>query len=120
MSEYAFAVVRKSLDGVEVTFLGKANAQSIDRIKVDRVPHKNHRYAVANPNLVIKILVDAGFRVRFYETDQRHWMEQHPDLGVFSVPGNPDGSWGIPSSEEYLKNYLGITDSGQQEESVQC
>ena len=56
---------------------------------------------------IIDLLVRAGMVVRFYDPEEKVWMDQSKVKGVTRAPGNRDGQWGFPTSLElFEKEYL--------------
>lgn len=52
------------------------------------------------------LLVKAGLTVRFYDPEEKNWMDQSRAYGVLKAPGSRDGSWGDPNLEEFDRDYL--------------
>lgn len=57
-------------------------------------------------NVIIQLLANAGLTVRFYDPEEKKWMETSLVTGVQPCEGNRDGSWGIPDLETFEKSYL--------------
>jgi len=57
-------------------------------------------------NNLIKMLVAAGVTVRFFDKEEKQWM-QFSEEGYVQIPGNRDGSWIIPQLEDFERDYLG-------------
>lgn len=55
---------------------------------------------------LVEILSMGGLRVRFYDKEEKLWMEKSQIGGIEVVRGNRDGSWGTPDLEEYKNEYL--------------
>jgi len=58
---------------------------------------------------VIELLVKTGTTVRYYDPEEKQWMDHSRQYGLVRAPGNRDGSWGIPRTlqmfeEDYLKS----------------
>jgi len=58
-------------------------------------------------NNLIMILVAAGIAVRFFDEEERQWMQLILGGEYIQVSGNRDGSWGVPSLEDFERDYLG-------------
>lgn len=58
---------------------------------------------------VIKLLSKMGSIVRFYDPEEKNWMELREETGPIVVSGNRDGSWHLPETlEEFEQEYLGV------------
>jgi len=55
----------------------------------------------------VQLLVRAGCRVRYYDEEGKEWVEESLEDGVRVVSGSRDGTWGVPSLEQFEKEYLG-------------
>lgn len=55
---------------------------------------------------LIELLKKAGLTVRFYDPEEKIWMDQSTQYGLTPAPGNRDGTWGVPSLEIFEKDYL--------------
>lgn len=59
-------------------------------------------------DLLIKLLVKSGLTVRFYDPEEKNWMDISELYGVVRAPGSRDGTWGKPDLDEFEKDYLPI------------
>lgn len=57
---------------------------------------------------VVSLLVMAGLTVRSYDAEEKRWMDQSALYGVVGAPGARDGTWGLPSLEEFEQRYLSV------------
>lgn len=63
-------------------------------------------FPVEQRDLLIKLLVNSGITVRFFDPEEKQWVDQSLLYGVIVAPGSRDGTWGIPSLEEFESKYL--------------
>lgn len=57
---------------------------------------------------LIQMLVKAGLTVRFYDPEEKQWMDLSTSYGLVRAPGARDGTWGPPTTaEEFNEEYLG-------------
>jgi len=117
IQDYAFVVLLKKDDLYELNFIG----MKVPIAGVLKLVHtvKRYNFPEGSVNHIIKLLVDLDLRVRFYESQEKAWMEQSLERGVETVQGNRDGSWGMPTLDEYKTMYLGVRSILEQEESSQ-
>lgn len=59
-----------------------------------------------NRDGLIKVLVWMDKIVRFFDEEEREWVEVSKENGSVVVKGNRDGSWGRPTKEEFERDYL--------------
>jgi len=57
---------------------------------------------------IIALLSKAGIIVRYYDPEERKWLDQSDSEGLVPVPGQRDGGWNQPDLEEFKKDYLGV------------
>jgi len=57
---------------------------------------------------IIALLSKAGMIVRYYDPEERKWLDQSDSEGLVPVPGQRDGGWVQPDLEEFKKDYLGV------------
>lgn len=55
----------------------------------------------------IELLKKAGLTVRFYEDDEKQWMDSSLVYGLVPAPGSRDGQWSFPNLEAFKEHYLG-------------
>lgn len=61
----------------------------------------------ASKDTLIEVLRKAGLVVRFYDPEEKQWMQTSADDGPKKVPGARDGTWGFPLSvEQFWEDYL--------------
>lgn len=65
-------------------------------------------WAEGKVDQIIQLLVRAGLTVRYYDSEEKQWMDQSTQFGLLRAPGNRDGTWGPPTTtgefeEQYLK-----------------
>jgi len=56
----------------------------------------------------IQMLKAAGCAVRFYDVQDKHWKQYSGEGGLIVVSGNRSGDWGLPSLEEFERDYLRV------------
>jgi len=117
-SDYPFVVVIHKANLVELNYVGHKSNYTPEKWTV--LHHvKRYQIPAGAKDVIIKMLVDLGFRVRFFESQEKAWMEQSEERGVETVQGNRDGSWGLPTIDEYKSQYIGIRSIIEQEEGSQ-
>jgi len=57
---------------------------------------------------IIALLSKAGLIVRYYDPEEKKWLDQSDSEGLVPVPGQRDGGWNQPDLEEFKKDYLGV------------
>lgn len=57
---------------------------------------------------LIKLLTTAGMTVRYFDLEEKKWMDSSTSGGLEPAPGNRDGSWNQPDLEVFKKDYLGV------------
>jgi len=57
---------------------------------------------------IIELLSKAGLIVRYYDPEEKKWMDKSEAGGLSPAPGNRDGSWAHPGLEEFKAEYLGV------------
>jgi len=57
---------------------------------------------------IIALLSKAGIIVRYYDPEEKKWLDQSDSEGLVPVPGQRDGGWNQPELEEFKKDYLGV------------
>jgi len=55
---------------------------------------------------LVYILRMGGHRVRYYDEEGKEWVEESIQSGTKVVNGDRDGSWNVPSLEDFEKYYL--------------
>ena len=59
---------------------------------------------------IINLLYKLGVVIRFYDSEEKQWMEQGPD-GYYVASGNRDGTWQEPTMDEFIHDYLRLKDN---------
>lgn len=55
------------------------------------------------------VLTAAGLTVRFFDDEEKQWMDVSKEQGSVRAPGNRDGSWGPPTNLVDLeRDYLAV------------
>lgn len=54
----------------------------------------------------INLLVRAGITARYYDREEKQWMDYSLAGGLVRAPGSRDGQWAQPSIEEFEEHYL--------------
>lgn len=62
-----------------------------------------------NRDGVVKLLVWLGWNVRFFDEEEKEWVDVSKEEGSVTVKGNRDGSWGRPTKEEFERDYLQLS-----------
>ena len=65
-------------------------------------------FGVGERDRVIDLLVAAGITVRYYDPEEKKWMDQSLSGGLEPAPGDRDGTWGQPDLSTFKKDYLGV------------
>jgi len=55
---------------------------------------------------IISLLKMSGVTARFYDPNERKWMDDSTQFGLVSVRGSRDGQWGVPDLEEFEEDYI--------------
>jgi len=55
---------------------------------------------------IIALLSKAGITVRYYDQEEKKWMDQSETDGLVPAPGQRDGSWSQPSLDEFKLEYM--------------
>lgn len=56
---------------------------------------------------VTRLLVNAGVTVRFYDPEEKRWMDNSLVYGLVPAPGGRDGTFSVPATvEEFDRDYL--------------
>lgn len=64
------------------------------------------KFTGSDRDALIDLLVRAGLTVRFYDPEEKQWMDHSMLYGLVRAPGERDGTWGTPSLEEFESDYL--------------
>lgn len=91
-----------------VTFLWMVEPQNKD--KPGSLEWLTHQWngMEKEEDAVIALLVAAGLTVRFYDPEERQWMDQSRMYGLVRAPGYRDGTWGVPTLSEFQESYLKV------------
>lgn len=103
-----FAVLKQGLGFVDVTFLVRVASTGINTETKKELDHKNKRIWSLNQDVLVDFLVAAGLTVRYYDPEEKQWMDQSFLYGVVVAPGARDGAWGMPTLEEFETSYLAV------------
>lgn len=57
---------------------------------------------------MIDLMKKAGCTVRFFDKEEKKWMDTSTQFGTVPAPGHRDGSWTFPLLEEFDKEYLKV------------
>lgn len=98
-----FAVVALQGEGLKVISLWRKVTEGEPPVLEVQVTAS---FPSAQRDLIIKLLVNSGITVRFYDSEEKCWMDQSRVYGVVRAPGSRDGTWGTPSLEEFEREYL--------------
>jgi len=73
---------------------------------IDVSSHKT-KWPLGDRNELIALLKAVGLTVRFFDNEEKQWMDDSLSHGYVRVPGNRDGTWTPPRSvEDFEENYL--------------
>ena len=64
------------------------------------------RFGVGDKDLIIELLAKAGITVRYYDPEEKRWMDQSESGGLEVAPGDRDGGWTQPNLEIFKREYL--------------
>ena len=65
-------------------------------------------FGVGERDQIIELLKAAGITVRYYDPEEKKWMDQSISGGLEPAPGQRDGSWVQPDLPTFKKEYLGV------------
>lgn len=57
---------------------------------------------------IVNFVADIGATARYYDPGERIWLDYSTSRGLVPAPGSADGTWGVPSLEEFEEDYLPI------------
>lgn len=100
-----FAVIINVGSSLGFYFLHKETRDGESKLKVK---FKVSPLDSKNKDALISLLSDAGLTVRFYDHEEKQWMDMSASVGYVPAPGNRDGTWGKPSLEEFERDYLKV------------
>lgn len=63
----------------------------------------------ADKDKLIEVLVMGGHSVRFYDPEEKQWLEHSLLNGYNAAPGSRDGQYATPTIEEFKEDYLQVT-----------
>jgi hypothetical protein len=55
---------------------------------------------------IIELLKKAGLTVRYFDREEKQWMDQSSQYGLTPAPGRRDGGWDFPNLETFERDYL--------------
>ena len=97
---------------VAVHFLWRRTEFQDDGSAVSRLHHGVEKFSTTggmDRDHLISLLRKADLTVRFYERDERAWMQHSLRDGLEPANGNRDGTWGVPDLETFESEYLRIS-----------
>ncbi len=91
-------------------YIVKAKAQNglTDEVLVETYHPTSFGIGGTVRDQIIALLSKAGIVVRYYDPEEKKWLDQSESEGLVPVPGQRDGGWVQPSLEEFKKDYLGV------------
>lgn len=64
-------------------------------------------WPTADRDKLIELLSKAGLTVRYFDPEEKKWMEQSLSAGLQPAPGTGrEPSWTVPTLEEFERDYL--------------
>jgi len=57
---------------------------------------------------LIELLEAAGLTVRYYDSEEKQWMDKSMMYGLVRAPGDRDGRWGAPTRDVFERDYLAV------------
>lgn len=97
-----FAVVLTYGETLGVYFLwkqtGTRSAQKSLEFNTCETP-----WPVGDKDTLIDLFVKAGLTVRFYDEEEKQWMDHSKIYGLIRAPGSRDGQWGFPTTIEQFE-----------------
>lgn len=98
-----FAVVLITGGQIEVHFLWRVKLAIETNLVHNRVLTS---WSIADKDTLIYLLVNAGLAVRYFDQEERRWMEASSSEGLVPKEGPRDGQWGPPDLEQFTTDYL--------------
>jgi hypothetical protein len=77
----------------------------IDEVLVEKI--ESTACKVEDRDAIIRLLTKAGITVRYYDPEEKKWMDQSESGGLEPAPGDRDGGWVQPNLESFKEEYLG-------------
>jgi len=74
----------------------------------EKLREKYMAHIDAGKDVIVALLVKAGITVRYYDPEEKKWMDHSESGGLEPVPGDRDGGWVQPSLESFKSEYLAI------------
>jgi len=65
-------------------------------------------FGVSQRDHIIALLSAAGITVRYYDPEEKKWMDQSTKDGLVPAPGQRDGAWSQPTLDEFKLEYMKI------------
>lgn len=99
-----FAVIVQ--DGLyqDVNFFWKRTADGVSTLEHQREVLQG--WGGGNRDQLIALLTKAGLTVRFFDPEEKQWMDNSLVYGLVRAPGSRDGQWGPPDLEQFEEEYL--------------
>lgn len=101
------AVVLENGHLLDVRFLWRLTDQDSGEQTLQEQAQLTPWYAY-HRDVLVDLLVKAGLFVRFFDYDEKQWMENSIIGGYNRCPGSRDAQWSRPTLEEFDRDYLSI------------
>jgi len=110
-----FAVLTENGGIMDVFYLHRITATSDSRVKAEsyepnkKLEWKHHRTPWPTSEYrdhLIETLTKAGLTVRYFDHEEKRWMDNSLETGLTPAPGPRDGQWGIPDLDTFERDYL--------------
>lgn len=108
--------MRKSKSRTFAVILTPGNTLTVDYLWLEKdvdtfeeklVHHKqNTPWIAEHKNVLVELLKKGGITARFYDPEEKQWLDDSLNYGYVAAPGPRDGQWGMPSLEEFKTEYL--------------
>lgn len=98
-----FAVMVQKGPGIEINFVYRRveldGQKRVVKTTLARLVDARDREKVS------EVLQIAGLTVRGYDEEKKQWFDQSEQFGLEPVVGSENGSWNVPSVEEFERDY---------------
>ncbi len=100
-----FAVVLTKGGNLEVKFLWMVTDKDSGE---ETLEDNNHLtpWIESYRDTLIEMLVKGGLSVRFYDSEEKIWLEHSLLHGYNAAPGSRDGQYAPPTLDEFKEDYL--------------
>jgi hypothetical protein len=100
-----FAVIMTQGEQLGVKFLWMVKEVDSDAATLEENNHLTP-WALKDQDSLIELLVKGGMTVRFYDPEEKQWLEHSLLGGYNAAPGSRDGQYSTPTLDEFKRDYL--------------